>query len=135
MHETPHACALSGFPPGAGARVVAQHIRGDHAAVYIATQPPHDQASWLSVMRRRENGWCEFAGGDGGLIWLLTGDEDEGEEEVGVLGLALPVPAAGTYEVACPGEAVTVRTQTRHLAAVLLGVSAECVPVVRRVGD
>ena len=135
MYDTPQACALSGFPAAAGARVVAEHIRGDHAAVYVATQPPHDQGEWLSVMRRGDDGWRELAGGNGGLTWLLSGDADEGEDEVGILAAALPVPTAGSYEVACPGDAVTVPTSTRHVAAVLVGVAAECVPVVRRVSE
>ena len=122
-HRTPESGALSGFPQSAQARVVATHVNGDYAAVYVVTHATDDRGDWLALMHKGSEGWREVGGGDGGQMWVLCGDTEEDEE--GVVVQAHPVERPGTYLVRAGLREATVRVEGSHLVAVLVGVSAD----------
>ncbi len=111
--------------------MVAQHVNGDFAAVYVLTDEGEDR---LSLVRRDAGGWGEVAGGDGGFLWVDTEDDADEDADRGVLAYATAVDAPGEYIVRYADSTVTIKTAEPYVVAVLLGVVADDRVRVTRLG-
>ncbi len=109
--------------------MVAQHVNGDFAAVYVLTDEGADR---LSLVRRDAGGWAEVAGGDGGFLWVDTEDDEDAHR--GVLPYATAVDAPSDYLVRYADSTVTIKTAVPYVVAVLLGVVADDRVRVTRLG-
>ena len=99
--------------------MVASHINGHFAAVYVLTL---EGADWLSLAQRDAEGWQEVAGSDDGVLWVNTDDD---ADERGVVACALPVDEPGNYLVNCANVTATVTATGALIVALLLGVAAD----------
>lgn len=103
---------------------MGEHVAGEFAAVCLSTQPEH--GPWLVLLQLTDGEWLMRAAGDG-TLWV---DDDDSEEELGVLGFVQRVPEPGRYRVNAGSVEVVVDCRTRHLVALLGGVRAKDQPEV-----
>ena len=114
--------ALAGH--GEEAQVVAEHVAGDYAAVCLSSRPEH--GPWVVVLQRTDGEWLMRAEGDG-TLWV---DNDDSDEERGVLAFVQRVREPGRYRLNVGTVEVVVDCRTRTLLAVLVGVRANDQPQV-----